>query len=114
MKRTRIPVLTAFVLFAAAGVTLFARDKQEGPSAVFKEYCARCHGENGTGNTPRGKQLMASDFTDLEWLSARSDADLIKAVATGGQAMPAFGKRLTPEQIESLVKNDIRSFAKKK
>jgi len=28
--------------------------------------------------------------------------------------MPAFGKKLTKEQIESLVKNDVRGFAKKK
>jgi hypothetical protein len=27
--------------------------------------------------------------------------------------MPPFGKKLSKEQIESLVKNDVRSFAKK-
>jgi len=114
MKRARIPAITVFVLFAAAGVSLFARDRQDGPSALFKEYCARCHGEDGTGNTPKGRQLMARDFTDLEWRSARSDADMIKAVARGSENMPAFGKKLTPEEIESLVKNDVRGFGKKK
>ncbi len=28
--------------------------------------------------------------------------------------MPPFGKKLTKEQIESLVKNDVRGFAAKK
>jgi len=28
--------------------------------------------------------------------------------------MPPFGKKLSKEQIESLVKNDVRSFAAKK
>jgi hypothetical protein len=28
--------------------------------------------------------------------------------------MPPFGKKLTKEQIESLVKNDVRGFGKKK
>ena len=114
MKRTRILALAAFGLIAALGVTLFATEKQEGPSALYKEFCARCHGEDGTGNTPRGKQLAARDFTDTEWTSGRSDADLIKAIAAGGEAMPAFGRKLTPEQIESLVKNDVRGFARKK
>jgi mono/diheme cytochrome c family protein len=114
MKRTRIAALAVFGLIAALGVTLLATERQEGPSVLFKEFCARCHGEDGTGNTPKGKQLMARDFTDADWRSAKSDADLIKAVAAGGEQMPAFGKKLTPEQIESLVKNDIRGFARKK
>ena len=114
MNRASIPAIAAFGLIAAVGVTLFAKDKQDAPSALFKEYCAKCHGEDGTGNTPRGKQLMARDFTDLDWRSARSDADMIKAVTTGGEGMPAFGKKLTPEQIESLIKNDVRGFGKKK
>lgn len=114
MKRTRIAALAVFGLIAALGVTLLATERQEGPSALFKEFCARCHGEDGTGNTPKGKQLMARDFTDSDWRSAKSDADLIKAIIAGGESMPAFGKKLTPEQIESLVKNDIRGFGRKK
>ena len=31
----------------------------------------------------------------------------------GKDDMPPFGKKLTREQIESLVKNDVRGFAKK-
>jgi mono/diheme cytochrome c family protein len=114
MKRARIPAMAAFGLVAALSVTLFAKEKQDGPSVLFKEYCARCHGEDGTGNTPKGKQLMARDFTDVEWRSAKSDADMIKTVISGGEGMPAFGKKLTAEQIESLVKDDVRSFAKRK
>jgi mono/diheme cytochrome c family protein len=39
---------------------------------------------------------------------------LIKTIATGGEEMPAFGKTLTAAQIESLVRDDVRSFAKRK
>ena len=84
------------------------------PSALFVEYCAKCHGQDGTGNTPRGKQLMARDFTDPEWQSSKKDDQLIKQVRDGSEDMPAFGKKLTKEQIEGLVKNDVRGFAKKK
>ena len=87
---------------------------EQHPSALFVEYCAKCHGQDGTGNTPRGKQLMARDFTDAEWQSSKKDDQLIKQVRDGSEDMPAFGKKLTKEQIESLVKNDVRGFAKKK
>jgi mono/diheme cytochrome c family protein len=114
MKRTAILGSAVFGVIAALAVTSLAGEKQEHPSALFKEYCAKCHGEEGTAKTPKGKQLMARDFTDAEWQSAKSDADLIKTVTKGGEDMPAFGKKLTQEQIESLVKNDVRGFAKKK
>jgi len=114
MKPTRIAALITFGLIVTMAVAVFAREKQEGPSALFKEYCAKCHGEDGTGNTPKGKQLKARDFTDSEWQSAKSDEDLIKIVTRGGEDMPAFGKKLTKEQIETLVKDDVRGFGKRK
>jgi mono/diheme cytochrome c family protein len=84
------------------------------PSALFVEYCSKCHGQDGTGNTPKGKQLMARDFTDAEWQSSKKDDQLIKQVTEGGEDMPPFGKKLTKEQIEGLVKNDVRGFGRKK
>ena len=91
-----------------------ANSADQHPSALFLEYCAKCHGQDGTGNTPKGKQLMARDFTDAEWQSSKKDDQLIKQVTEGGEDMPPFGKKLTKEQIESLVKNDVRGFGKKK
>ena len=115
---SRIGAVLVFAGTAGAGAVLFARattstSASQHPSATFVEYCAKCHGEDGKGQTPKGKQLMARDFTDAEWQSAKSDADLVKTVTKGGEDMPAFGKKLSKEQIESLVKNDVRGFAKK-
>jgi mono/diheme cytochrome c family protein len=112
MKKTRILAGLAFGAIAGMGVAMFAGEQH--PSPLFVEYCAKCHGEDGTGNTPRGKQLMARDFTDAEWQSSKKDDQLIKQVRDGSEDMPAFGKKLTKEQIESLVKNDVRGFGKKK
>ena len=113
MKATKVAGALTFALIAGLGVAAFAAEKQEGPSDLFKQYCARCHGEDGTGNTPKGKQLKARDFTDSEFQNAKSDGDLIKTVTKGGEDMPAFGKKLSKEEIESLVKNDVRGFRKK-
>ena len=112
MKTTRILGGLVFAAIAGTGVALFAGDQH--PSALYLEYCAKCHGKDGTANTPKGKQLMARDYTDAEWQSSKTDAQLIKTVTEGGEDMPAFGKKFTKEQIESLVKNDVRGFAKKK
>jgi mono/diheme cytochrome c family protein len=112
MKRTRLLSALLFGGLVGFGLVLYAGEDH--PSALFKEYCAKCHGEDGTGNTPKGKQLMAQDFTDPEWQAEKSDADLIKQVTNGGEDMPPFGKKLTKEQIESLVKKDVRGFAAKK
>lgn len=112
MKSRRIAPAVVFGGLLSFGIVLFATEDH--PSALFKEYCAKCHGEDGTANTPKGKQLMAQDFTDPEWQADKTDAKMIKQVTDGGEDMPPFGKKLTKEQIESLVKNDVRGFANKK
>ena len=112
MKQTRLLGGLLFALIGGLGAALYAR--QPHPSELFKQYCAKCHGEDGKASTPKGKQLMARDFTDAEFQAAKTDAKLIKTVTEGGEDMPPFGKKLSKEQIEGLVKNDVRGFAPKK
>jgi mono/diheme cytochrome c family protein len=112
MKSSRVLGAAAFALVAGYGVSLYAG--AEHPSALFKEYCAKCHGEDGKASTPKGKQLMARDFTDAEFQAGKTDAQLVKTVTEGGEDMPPFGKKLSKEQIEGLVRNDVRGFAPKK
>jgi mono/diheme cytochrome c family protein len=113
MKKTQILGALAFGAIATLGVTLYATEQEQHPSALFKQYCAKCHGEDGKADTAKGKHLMARNFTDAEWQAGESDAELIKSVTEGKEDMPPFGKKLTKEQIESLVKDDVRGFAKK-
>lgn len=110
MKSTRIAAGLVFAVTAGSALVLLAAAPH--PSPTFVEYCAKCHGEDGKGNTPKGKQLMARDFTDTEWQSAKNDAELVKTVTRGGEDMPSFGKKFSKEQIESLVKEDVRGFAR--
>lgn len=112
MRSSRTLGAAAFALVAGYGVALYA--SEEHPSALFKQYCAKCHGEDGKAETAKGKQLMARNFTDPEFQASKTDAQLMKTVTNGEEDMPPFGKKLTKEQIESLVKNDVRRFAPKK
>ena len=111
MKRTQLLGAIAFGAITAFGVTLYATEPH--PSELFKKYCAKCHGDDGKSDTMRGRHFMARKFADAEWLAGVTDAELIKSVTNGKEDMPPFGKKLTPEQIESLVKNDVRGFVKK-
>jgi mono/diheme cytochrome c family protein len=113
MKKTRILGALAFGAIVTLGVTLYATEQEQHPSALFKQYCAKCHGEDGKADTMKGRHLKARNFTDAEWQAGESDAELIKSVTEGKEDMPPFGKKLTKEQIESLVKDDVRGFAKK-
>ena len=84
------------------------------PSKLFVQRCAKCHGEDGKAQTPKGQKMMARDFTDAEFQKGKTDAQLIDSVTNGTEKdMPPFGKVLSSDEIETLVKEDVRGFAKK-
>lgn len=115
MSRARFLIGFFVVAMAAFGITAYGSDTDAHPSELFKKNCAKCHGDNGKADTMRGRHLKARNFTDAEWQADVTNAQLIKSVTDGkGDDMPPWGKKLTPEQIESLVKNDVRGFAPKK
>lgn len=60
---------------------------------IFATNCARCHGETGEGG--RGKNLQGIGEDPRE--------DHVDQVTNGGGGMPAWGTRLTPEQIQAVV-----------
>jgi cbb3-type cytochrome c oxidase subunit III len=72
--------------------------------ALFAAKCARCHGNDGRGETAIGRIVSAPDMTDAEWWEKRGDSKhLIQSVSDGRGGMPAFGKKLTPKEIVALV-----------
>ena len=79
---------------------------------VFEEKCARCHGLSGNGQTVLGSMLEAPNFTDNAWWRDEiSNRRLINSVTNGKKEMPAFGKKLTRQEINSLVVY-VRRFSK--
>ena len=66
-------------------------------AAVFGQRCAGCHGGDGSGGIgPRlaGGRVVAN-FPDPQ--------EQIAVVTNGRGGMPAFGERLTPEEIAAVV-----------
>ena len=70
---------------------------------LFNEKCARCHGEDGRGETSTGSMLGAPNFTDEKfWKEEKDDKRFINSITNGKEAMPAFGKKLSEEEISLL------------
>ena len=98
-------LLALIALLPVAGAAERAED-------VYKTYCWQCHGMQGNGmgvNIP-DMSVQPRDHSDSKEMSARSDAELFKAIKEGGRSvdksllMPAWGGVLSDEQIEGLVR----------
>jgi mono/diheme cytochrome c family protein len=83
--------------------TASAQDGTPGPGAdIYKAKCAKCHGEDGQAHTLAGRMTKAADLKS-PMVTGSSDADLIGVVTNGKKKMPAFGKKLSEDQIKSVV-----------
>src|SRR5947209_16811626 len=113
MKRVKVFVfwagVIAFVVFAASGVSSLA-DTNKGKSStvargrsVYTANCARCHGADGQSHTSMGEMTEAPNLTDAAWQSRRSSARMISSVTNGHGGMPAFKKKLLPQEIAAAV-----------
>lgn len=72
---------------------------------LYIENCARCHGADGRGQTPMGKVFAATNLADPGWWKRErvGDKRLTAAIRDGRNQMPAFGKKLSKEEIAALV-----------
>jgi cytochrome c6 len=120
----RSSLLFFSIVFLLIGLTVFAKTsapqrsakpRAAGVAELFRNNCARCHGADGTGQTPSGELYKAPNLTDEEWWRKNSGItstrSLIGIVTRGKGAMPAFGKKLKRSEISQLV-NYARRFRK--
>jgi mono/diheme cytochrome c family protein len=103
------------LLLASATVLLGSTLAFSSPADIWMDYCARCHGETGKGDTRIGKRLNAKDYSDPAVQAAMTDEEIIRVTADGAfdangrELMPAYKDELSSEEIESLVAY-IRAF----
>ncbi len=76
---------------------------------TYDKTCASCHGPSGKGDGAVGKMLKPPPADFGTALKGTSDADIAKVIKEGGKAvgkaatMPAYGSKLSDEQIQGLV-----------
>jgi len=81
-------------------------------SENFEIHCVVCHGENGKRQTEEGRKKKARDLTNARWQETIDDARIVRSITKGHDEMPAFGKKLTVDEIKALAA-EVRSLAKK-
>ena len=79
-------------------------------AATFKTKCQLCHGPDGAGDTPLGKQLQAANLHSKD-VQKKTDAELHKVVHDGNGNMPPFGDQLSDSEIDQVIKF-VRTFGK--
>jgi len=70
---------------------------------LYAKNCASCHGRDGRAKTFKGKLKHARNLADSEWQGRVSDERLFNSIMNGKGKMPAFGKKLSEQEIDSLV-----------
>lgn len=81
-------------------------------SALWEANCSVCHGDDGRGQTEEGLKKRARNLADAKWQESVSDGRLESSIKRGHDRMPAFGKKLSGEQVKALVA-EVRALAKK-
>jgi mono/diheme cytochrome c family protein len=71
---------------------------------LFRQYCKRCHGEDGSGARARARTPEIPNFTKETWQETRSDGQLVASILDGkGTSMPAFGDKLSKDKARVLA-----------
>ena len=73
-------------------------------ASVFEMHCVACHAAKGEGK-------VGPNLTDDYWIHVKEIGDIAKVVDKGanGQAMPAWGNRLHPNEV-ALVSSYVASL----
>jgi mono/diheme cytochrome c family protein len=102
----RLVKAVAVVACMMLGTGALAADKKT--ERVWKAKCSSCHGQDGKGETDKGRKLKARDMTTAEYQKA-TDAQFLKAINEGVQAqdgrgeMDGYADDLKPGEAEALV-----------
>ena len=83
-----IILLCSFTRFSA-----WQADVNKG-KVVFESKCAKCHGADGTKGKWGARNLQVSRL---------GDSDMRGIITNGKRIMPAWGKRLTDDEMLSVI-----------
>src|SRR5688572_10399004 len=72
----------------------YATPQSPNGKSLYERKCSRCHGEDGTPEKRNVPNLKKSDITD---------AERIEIITNGEEKMPAFGKKLSTQEIQAVA-----------
>jgi mono/diheme cytochrome c family protein len=73
--------------------------------ANYAKHCSACHGDEGKGGLVKveDKKLKVPSLREGHALH-HPDADFVKQITNGGDGMPKFKDKLSPEEINAMVR----------
>jgi mono/diheme cytochrome c family protein len=87
----------ALLLFRGCG------PEDRGAPALYKKYCARCHGAEGQGPRRPNKLYPYLSLLASPMVRKGDRAAVRQQVVVGEGPMPSFRRRLTPAEVEQIV-----------
>src|SRR5690349_8210387 len=106
--------LKKIIALAAAGAALSALGADV--VAVWKEHCAKCHGDTGKGDTKMGRKLSIGDLTDPAMQAKFTDEEALKAMKEGvkdksDKQVMKPAENVSAEEMKALVAH-VRTLKK--
>ena len=102
MKFALTVIVVAITLPLIGRVTITANNQPTG-AEIYAKHCASCHGKDGRARTLKAKFNHARDLTEPLWQDEVSDERLFNSIMNGKKKMPAYRKKLTEGQVNSLI-----------
>ncbi len=94
-----------FFAFTAVSAQTPLSDTSLTANPIYQKNCAKCHGKTAEGRHFGGPSLISE--------SAVASADDLRRIITGGKGrMPKYASKITPEEIDALVRQ-IKGLNKK-
>ncbi|MFL5394340.1 MAG: c-type cytochrome [Myxococcales bacterium] len=84
--------------------------QSEGKTLFVRAKCIKCHGEDGKGDTEKGQELKAPDFTSAAFQKETNDQEMTDTILNGSKnkmlmiLMPPYKDKLTREEVQVLVR----------
>jgi len=99
-----LALASASIQYSAGSVTQQSTPQKElDANVLFEKHCDTCHGKDGQAKTFKAKFNHARNLTDAKWQAEVSDERLFNSITNGKGKMPAWGKKLSETQINTLV-----------
>jgi len=97
-------IVFAAVFGLAAAISASADEAKDN----WATMCAKCHGDDGKGQTKMGQRLGARDYTDPQVQASLKDDEAFKAIKEGlqdkdGKTLMKPYDTLTDDQIKALI-----------
>jgi mono/diheme cytochrome c family protein len=94
-------LLTAVLTLLALVSPATAADLELGKK-VYGQKCASCHGPDGKGNAKMATALKV-EIKPLAASADKPEAEVRKLLEEGKKPMPAYGKTLSPAEMDAVL-----------